>query len=97
PADRIGDVARVQGPGRDLIEQRLEQVVVATIQERDLDRRVGELARGFEPAEPTADDHDMRLHLPPWMLQPCRLVPHRPIVDYDFPSWERPSDSGPRC
>src|SRR6185312_12366608 len=46
--------------------------------------RAGQPAGRFKAAEPTTDDHDMRLHLPPWMLQPCRIVPHRPNVDYDF-------------
>ena len=39
PADRRRDVARRQRRGRDLIQQRLEQVVVVAIEQRDADRR----------------------------------------------------------
>ena len=39
-AERIGDVARVERGGRDLVEQRLEQMVVAPVDQRDLHRRV---------------------------------------------------------
>ena len=44
-ADRLGDVGRVERRGRHLVEQRLEEVVVAAVEQRDAHRRVGERAR----------------------------------------------------
>ena len=58
PADRRRDVAGRQRRGRHLIEQRLEQVVVVAIEQRDPDRRAGERARRVEAAESAADDDD---------------------------------------
>ena len=49
----------VQRRGRDLIEERLEQVVIAAIEQRDAHRRVGQRARAVEPAESAADDDDV--------------------------------------
>ncbi len=63
-ADRSGDVARIQPCGGHLVEQRLEQVVVAPVDEGDVHRRVGERSRRRQPAESAADDHDMRI---PWL------------------------------
>ena len=59
-ANRIRDVRRRQARQRDLIQQRLEQVVVQAIDDGDLDRaavvgRAQRLGRG-EAAEPGADD-----------------------------------------
>ncbi len=57
-AERVDDVGRVQEPGRHLVEERREQVVVARVDERDVDRAAGELARAGQAAEAAADDHD---------------------------------------
>src|ERR1035437_3669547 len=55
----LGDVARRQGAGGDLVKQRLEEVVVAPVDERDLDRRIlAELPRRVQPGEATTDDDD---------------------------------------
>ena len=56
-ADRPGDFRRRQRRGRDLVEQRLEQMMVAAVDQRDLDRRAGKPKGGFQPAETGADDH----------------------------------------
>ena len=40
-AQRLGDLARRDGPGRDLVEQRLEEVEVAPVDEGDLDPSSG--------------------------------------------------------
>jgi hypothetical protein len=54
---RLGDVARRQRAGRHLVEQRLEQVEVATIDERHRGTGLAaQLPGGVEPPEPTADD-----------------------------------------
>ncbi len=45
-------------PGRHLVEQRLEQVVVGAVDDGDVDVRVRQRADHVEPAEPAADHHD---------------------------------------
>ena len=60
PADRRRDVAGRQRRRRHLIEQRLEDVMVVTVEQRDANRRPGERARRVESAESAADDDDMR-------------------------------------
>ena len=56
-AQRRGDLARRQAAGGHLVEQRLEEVEVAAVDQRDRDRRALERARRVEPAEAAADDH----------------------------------------
>jgi hypothetical protein len=56
-ADRPGDLRGGQRCGRDLVQQRLEQMMVAAVHQCDLDRPAGEPKHGFEPAEAGADDH----------------------------------------
>jgi len=62
-AQRLGDVARRQRPRRDLVEQRLEQVEVAPVDESETDLRIDPKApRRVQAGEPaTDDDHAMRL------------------------------------
>ena len=60
PANRRRDVAWRQRCRRHLIQQRLEEMVVVAIDQRDANRRVPERARGVEAAEPAADDDDVR-------------------------------------
>ena len=60
PADRRGDVPRRQRRHRDLIQQRLEDMMVAPIDQRDPHRRAAQRPRGIQAAETAADDHDMR-------------------------------------
>ena len=56
-AQRLGDVAGRQRAGRDLVEQRLEEVEVAPVDERQPDLGVdAEAARRVQPGEPAADD-----------------------------------------
>ena len=43
-ADRRRDLALGEDPGRELVEQRLEQVVVGAVDHRDLDRAHGRSA-----------------------------------------------------
>ncbi len=57
-ADRLRDVRRRKRGRRHLVEQGLEQVVIAPVDEGDLHGRVGERLRRLQPAEPTADDDD---------------------------------------
>src|SRR5579872_1077290 len=55
--DRPGDFRGRKRSGRRLIEQRLKQVMVATIDDRDANRRSSETVNRLEPAESGAD-HD---------------------------------------
>ena len=58
-AQRLGDLARRQRAGRDLVEQRLEQVEVAPVDQGDPDLWVdAEVASGEQAREPTADHRD---------------------------------------
>jgi hypothetical protein len=58
-ADRPGDVGRRQRRGRNLIQQRLEAVMVLPVDQRDVDRGAAQRLRGFDAAEAGADDHDL--------------------------------------
>ena len=57
---RLRDLARREGAGRDLVEQRLEQVVVAPVDQRQVDLGVALRSSpcGVQAAEPAADDDD---------------------------------------
>lgn len=59
-ADRICNVARVERGGGDLIQQGLEEVVVAAIDDDHVHVGAAEIARGAEAGEPAAD-HDCGL------------------------------------
>ena len=56
-AQRRRDLTRRKDARRDLVQQRLEEVVVAPVDQRDIDLQVPEEATGREPAE-AATDHD---------------------------------------
>jgi hypothetical protein len=58
--DRKGDIGRRQSSGRDLIEQRLEQMIVVAVDQRDVDGFVFQAGRASHAAEPGADDDDAR-------------------------------------
>ncbi len=57
-AQRRRDLPRRQHAGRDLVEQRLEQMLVVLVDQRDLDRLVLERLDGADAAEAAADDDD---------------------------------------
>ena len=63
PSDRRGDVTGRQRRGRNLIQQRLKDVMVAAIQQRDLGVGLSKRLRGRESPETAANDHDMRAAL----------------------------------
>ena len=56
-ADRRRDLARREHPGRHLVQERLEEVVVATVDEGDVDGLAAEAPDREEAAEAAADDH----------------------------------------
>jgi hypothetical protein len=55
-AQRRRNEATRQDPGGDLIQQRLEQVVIGPVHDRDVDVGAGQGPRHPNPAEPGADD-----------------------------------------
>ena len=57
-SDRRGDLALREDPGGDLVEQRLEEVVVVAVHQRHPDRAATQPARGEQPSEASAHDHD---------------------------------------
>ena len=57
------DDAIGQDPGGDLIEQRLEQVVIGPVHDRDVGIGAGQGARNPDPAEPPADDDHLMTSL----------------------------------
>jgi hypothetical protein len=56
-ADRPGNLGGRKRRGRNLIEQRLEQMMVASVDQRDRNGRALEPIGGFQSAEAGADDH----------------------------------------
>jgi hypothetical protein len=58
-AERIRDLAGRERPGRDLVGERLEEMEIAAVDERDLDRRTPQAQYRLQAAEASADDHDV--------------------------------------
>ncbi len=74
---RLGDLARGERAGRDLVQQRLEGVVVAAVDEGQIDPLVvPEALRGVQAAETATHDRD------PVACWGARL--HEPIVYRTF-------------
>jgi hypothetical protein len=63
PADGRRDVAGRQRRRRNLVEQRLEDVVIVPIDERHANGRPRQGARRVEATESTAENHDVRDHV----------------------------------
>ena len=59
-SNRICDVARIERRGGDLIEQRLEEMKIAAVDDRDVRRRFLQDFGGVEPAKAAAEDDDAR-------------------------------------
>src|SRR5205807_3230483 len=59
-ADGQGDVSWAQPGRRHLVEQGLEHMVVALVDDGRVDRQVSQAGAGTDPAEPGADHHDLR-------------------------------------
>jgi hypothetical protein len=55
-SDRVGDLARREARRGDLVEQRLEDVVVGAVQNRDVKRGAVERASRVQASESPADD-----------------------------------------
>src|SRR5262249_62409292 len=74
-ANRRGDLPGAQDRRRDLIQERLEQVVVLPIDQDDPDIGVPERLRGGQAAETTPHDHEAPPRYKP-TLPPSRPPPH---------------------
>jgi hypothetical protein len=61
-AEGDGDLPRRESTGRKLVDEWLEEVEVAAIDEGDLDRRTTERAGRVQTAETAADDDDPMPH-----------------------------------
>lgn len=61
-ANRPGDVGRCEPGRRDLIQQRLKQVIVLPVDEHDIGACPGERLRGEQAAETRADNDDAGGH-----------------------------------
>ena len=59
-AKRARDVGRRERRRGHLIEERLEQMVVSTVQDGDANGTAGQPARRVQAAEAAPDDHDVR-------------------------------------
>ena len=57
-AKRCRDVCRREPPRGHLVEQRLEEVKVPSVDERDIDRHATQAPRNTQPGETAANDHD---------------------------------------
>ena len=75
-AQRCRDLAGRERAGSDLIKERLEQVIVAPIDERHVDRRGLQRARRAQAAKATADDHHLCLHASPVRAMRVPLLSH---------------------
>src|SRR5437763_848605 len=71
---RIGDLARGKRPGGDLVGERLKQVEVAPVHERDLHGCSPQRERGLQPAEAAPDDDDA---VSAWSIHAAWTVPAR--------------------
>src|SRR6267143_6211995 len=60
PADRRRDVAGRERRGRDLIEERLKEMVIVAIEQRDAYVGTRQRASGVQAAKPAAYDNDGR-------------------------------------
>ena len=61
PPDRRGNVSRRQRRGGDLIQQRLEDVVIPAVEEGDLHVDTLKCTRRVQPSEPAPDDHHVHV------------------------------------
>jgi len=59
-AHRMGDLGRIEQPGGNLVQQRLEEVVVVPVDDQHVSVRRAQRARRTESAEAGADDDHAR-------------------------------------
>ena len=59
-AQRVPDRDRLEERGRDLVEERLEGVVVVAVDDHDVDVGALQLSRSSDTAEAAAEDQDAR-------------------------------------
>jgi hypothetical protein len=57
-ADRCGNLPRSQNRRRHLVQQRLKDMVIGAVNQRNFGRRPAQRLDGCQAAESPADDHD---------------------------------------
>ena len=62
-AQRIAKTSPAERTGRHLVGERLKEMEIAPVDQRQLDGRARQVLRGLEPAEAPADDHDLVRHV----------------------------------
>jgi hypothetical protein len=70
-AQRIGDLPRRESAGRHLVGERLEEMEVPPIDERDVDGGTSETQDGLEPTEATSDHNHSVRATPSLRHSPC--------------------------
>ena len=70
--DRVCDLRRRERRGRHLVEQRLEEMEVALVDEGNANRRPAECLGGIESREATAEDDDVGARVGRW-YRPGRI------------------------
>ena len=60
PPDGRSNVSWLERRGRHLVQERLEEVMVVTVEQRDPDRRARERLGCLQAAEPASNDDDAR-------------------------------------
>ena len=73
-AQRRSDLGGRERAGRNLVGERLKEMEVAPVDERDVDRGAAQLAHRLQPREAAADDDDARATYLP------RCVFHAPTI-----------------
>ena len=71
-ADRRRDIGRGKRRGCDLIEQRLEKMIIGAVDHRHPHRFAREFLRRLQTAESGADNYDVRLLFVARL--PCRVI-----------------------
>ena len=78
-AERMSDGRSLEQVGRDLVQQRLERVVVVLVDEDDVHVGVLQLPGRADAGEASAQDHDARPR-----SSVCAITPHRNAEVYIF-------------
>src|SRR5262249_46958726 len=89
-----GDLAGREGAGGDLVQQRLKQVVIAAIDQGDVDRCSSERPGRAQTAEAAADDDDAVSRAHALHSTPARLLVERSLGDCRDAPGKKASDRG---
>ena len=88
-AERVADGRGLEQAARELVEERLEGVVVVAVDEHDLGVGVRELLGGADAGEASAEDQDARLRRRRCRWHSLSRAHVIPLVDRDAPDARR--------